>query len=143
MTIKELRMKTGMTQKAFAEYFNIPVRTIQDWESERRTPPEYVVELIEYKIKKEDLMMKLVELNEGNRREIVSGSLEEIVTYLKKNPDIYEWINERELETEALMGKDRYEPSLVSLNLDNIETLRDLENEIEKLDLGWWTLVIE
>lgn len=87
--------------------------------------------------------MKLVELNEGNRREIVSGSLEEIVTYLKKNPDIYEWINERELETEALMGKDRYEPNLVSLDLNSIETLKDLESELEKLDLGWWTLVIE
>ena len=58
MNIKELRETTGMTQKEFAEYFNIPVRTIQDWEGERRTPPQYVVELIEYKLEKENNKMK-------------------------------------------------------------------------------------
>ena len=52
MNIKELRETTGMTQKDFGEYLNIPIRTIQNWESEHRTPPEYVVELIEYKIKR-------------------------------------------------------------------------------------------
>lgn len=55
MDIKELRASTRMTQKAFAEYFNIPVRTLQDWEGEKRTPPEYVTELIKYKIEKEEL----------------------------------------------------------------------------------------
>ena len=44
-----------MTQKDFAEYFNIPVRTLQDWEHGKRIPPPYVVELIEYKVKKEGL----------------------------------------------------------------------------------------
>lgn len=54
MTIKELRQATKMTQKAFAEYLNIPKRTIEEWEAERRTPPQYVTELIEYKLKKEN-----------------------------------------------------------------------------------------
>jgi transcriptional regulator with XRE-family HTH domain len=58
MDIKELRASTGMTQKTFSEYFNIPVRTIQDWERKRRTPPDYVTELIKYKIYKEELVMK-------------------------------------------------------------------------------------
>jgi transcriptional regulator with XRE-family HTH domain len=58
MDIKELRAPTGMTQKTFSEYFNIPVRTIQDWERKRRTPPDYVTELIKYKIYKEELVMK-------------------------------------------------------------------------------------
>jgi putative transcriptional regulator len=58
MDIKELRASTGMTQKTFSEYFNIPVRTIQDWEGKRRTPPDYVTELIKYKIYKEELVMK-------------------------------------------------------------------------------------
>lgn len=53
MTIKELRTACGMTQKAFAEYLKIPKRTIEDWENERRTPPEYIVELIEYKLRHE------------------------------------------------------------------------------------------
>lgn len=50
MTIKDMRAKSGMTQKAFSDYLNIPKRTIEDWENGRRKPPDYVVELIEYKL---------------------------------------------------------------------------------------------
>ena len=51
MGIKSLRTSSGMTQAAFAELLGIPIRTIEDWESGRRKPPEYVVRLIEYRIK--------------------------------------------------------------------------------------------
>ena len=44
-----------MTQAQFSKYLNIPIRTIQEWEQGRRTPPVYVVELIKYKIEKEKL----------------------------------------------------------------------------------------
>ena len=54
MKIKELRKKAGMTQKAFAEYFNIPHRTIQNWEGGQNQCPEYLSDLIEYKLKKEN-----------------------------------------------------------------------------------------
>lgn len=53
MTVKELRIACGMTQQAFADYFEIPKRTLEDWEAGRRKPPEYLVKLIEYKLKKE------------------------------------------------------------------------------------------
>ena len=53
MNIKDLRSLSGMTQKMFSEYFNIPKRTIEDWEQQKRTPPPYVLNLIEYKLKKE------------------------------------------------------------------------------------------
>lgn len=46
LTIKELRAQTGMSQRAFAERFGIPVRTLQEWEQERREPPNYVVRMI-------------------------------------------------------------------------------------------------
>mgnify|MGYP001042590862 FL=1 len=58
MTIRKLRAKTSMTQKEFGLFLNIPIRTIQDWEQERRTPPQYLLELIEYKIEKEKIIMK-------------------------------------------------------------------------------------
>ena len=45
-----MRTASGMSQVAFGELLNIPVRTIQEWEAERRTPPDYVVELIRYKL---------------------------------------------------------------------------------------------
>lgn len=47
MKIKEIRLSIGLTQKQFAEYFEVPQRTIQDWEQERRIPPEYIPKLIE------------------------------------------------------------------------------------------------
>lgn len=52
-TIKELRTATGLSQQKFGDLLGIPRRTIQDWERGQRTPPPYVVELIEYKLKGE------------------------------------------------------------------------------------------
>lgn len=57
MTIKELRTLTGLSQKAFSDKYEIPKRTIEDWEAERRTPPEYVIKLLE-RVVKEDLCKK-------------------------------------------------------------------------------------
>lgn len=36
----------GIGQTALAKRFNIPLRTVQDWYSGRRVPPEYVVGMI-------------------------------------------------------------------------------------------------
>ncbi len=47
MTVKELRAKTGLSQSRFAAHFELPVRTLQDWEQERREPPDYVVAMME------------------------------------------------------------------------------------------------
>lgn len=51
----ELRNSTGMTRKEFCEYFEIPYRTLQDWELGNRQMPEYLLRLMAYKIKMEDL----------------------------------------------------------------------------------------
>lgn len=53
MEFKELRQKSGMTQKAFSEYFEIPKRTIESWDGEQRKCPEYLLKLMEYKLIKE------------------------------------------------------------------------------------------
>ena len=55
-TIKELREGTGMTRKEFSEHTGIPVRTLEDWEAARRTPPEYIPRLVEYQLKYEELL---------------------------------------------------------------------------------------
>ena len=67
MNIKELRASTGMTQSEFGKYFNIPMRTIQNWEGGKRNCPKYLVELIEYKLEKEILTMKEVTNLSGTR----------------------------------------------------------------------------
>lgn len=44
--IKALRASTGLSQKAFGEKFDIPKRTIENWEGGQTDPPGYVVKLI-------------------------------------------------------------------------------------------------
>ena len=44
--IKELRNDMGLSQSKFAEYFEIPVKSIQNWEIEKSHPPAYVPGLI-------------------------------------------------------------------------------------------------
>ena len=46
MTIKEICTRYGLGQTALAKRFNIPLRTVQEWHGERRTPPEYVVSMM-------------------------------------------------------------------------------------------------
>ena len=51
--IKYLRMMTGMKREDFANYLHIPLNTVRDWEQGKRKMPEYVYELIEYKVSRE------------------------------------------------------------------------------------------
>ncbi len=53
MTFKELRETSGMTRPEFAKYFDIPYRTVQSWELGERKCPDYVLKLIEYRLKRE------------------------------------------------------------------------------------------
>ena len=54
--IKELRESTNMNRKEFSEHTGIPVRTLDDWEAGRRTPPEYIPRLLSYQLKYEELI---------------------------------------------------------------------------------------
>ena len=54
--IKQLRERTGMNRKDFSEYTKIPVRTLEDWEAGRRTPPEYIPRLLEYQLKYDEIV---------------------------------------------------------------------------------------
>lgn len=54
MNIKELRLQTKMSQSQFSEYFNIPASTLKKWEQGQRKCPEYLFELIKYKLKIEN-----------------------------------------------------------------------------------------
>lgn len=56
MTIKQLREAAHMTQKAFAEYFGIPKRTLENWEGGQRECPAYLLDLMEYKLENEGMI---------------------------------------------------------------------------------------
>ena len=51
--IKDLREQYGLSRTQFCALLNIPYRTVQDWEAGKRKMPDYVCELIEYKLNKE------------------------------------------------------------------------------------------
>lgn len=53
--IKELRESTGMNRREFCDYFEIPYRTVTEWERDNRHAPEYVLRLLEYYIRMEHL----------------------------------------------------------------------------------------
>ena len=56
--IKALRESTGMNRKEFCAYFDIPYRTVTDWEHDTRHAPDYVLRLLEYYIRMEGLIKK-------------------------------------------------------------------------------------
>lgn len=55
MEIREMRTRLGDTQSEFAARYNIPFRTIQNWETGVRKPSEYILNLLEKQVK-EDLI---------------------------------------------------------------------------------------
>ena len=58
MTIKELRLAAGMSRQEFADYFGMSRRTTEKWENGERNCPEYLRSLMEYKLKKECLIVE-------------------------------------------------------------------------------------
>ena len=44
--MKQIRSKTGLSQKRFGKKYGIPERTIQDWETGKRKPTEYVMKML-------------------------------------------------------------------------------------------------
>ena len=58
MEIKELRESTGMNRKEFCEYFGIPYRTVTEWERGTRKMPDYVLRLLAYRVKMDNLIVK-------------------------------------------------------------------------------------
>ena len=62
MDIREMRNKLGDTQTEFAKRYNIPFRTIQNWETGLRNPPEYIISLLEDRIREDLVNRKTVSL---------------------------------------------------------------------------------
>ena len=48
--IKDARNRLGLSQAKFAEKFEIPLRTLEDWESGKSKPSKYVMNLLLEKV---------------------------------------------------------------------------------------------
>lgn len=64
MDLRELRAHLGLTQQGFAERYDIPFRTVQNWETGLRRPPEYMMRLLEYRIRHDLINCKTAALPE-------------------------------------------------------------------------------
>ena len=62
--MKELRESTGLNRKEFCERFEIPYRTMTEWELGHRNAPPYVLRLLSYYIE----MQKGLAENETNEK---------------------------------------------------------------------------
>ncbi len=51
---KFIRSLSGLSRRKFCDYYHIPYRTYEDWETDKRNPPEYVLELLE-RVVREDI----------------------------------------------------------------------------------------
>ena len=56
MTITEIKAATGMTQQQLADHLGIPKRTIENWCTGVNACPDYVLSLIEYRLRNEGLL---------------------------------------------------------------------------------------
>lgn len=61
MTIKEARHLSGLSQIEMAKVLEIPRRTIEEWEANRRKPPIYVEKLVVEKL------LKIAEKNNATK----------------------------------------------------------------------------
>jgi len=75
-------------------------------------------------------MLRITELREGGEIGLnFEGTLEEVVEWLKENYDkLFDWIDD---------------PNLKLPDLENIETVRELKAELDKVDHDWWSIKVE
>lgn len=63
--VKALREEMHLNRREFCDYFSIPYRTVQDWEAGKRVMPEYVLRLMEYKIRVDQMLQEKDEAESG------------------------------------------------------------------------------
>ena len=55
MTVREIRELLGVSRAEFSRRYNIPIRTLENWESGTREAPEWTMEILE-RVVREDAM---------------------------------------------------------------------------------------
>ena len=56
MKINEIRAITKMTQRQFAEHFEIPIGTLRNWEQGIANPPDYIFQMIYTSIRRDKMI---------------------------------------------------------------------------------------
>ena len=53
MTAKEIRELTGLPRVRFCDKYNIPLRTMENWEASVNKAPQYVLDLLERAVRED------------------------------------------------------------------------------------------
>lgn len=64
--IKELRDRTKLSQRGFAEKYGIPVSTLRKWEQGETTPAPYVISMLARQIKGSNENLQKIECKDGS-----------------------------------------------------------------------------
>lgn len=56
--LKNMREELGMNRTEFSHYVGIPLRTLEEWEAGRRLMPDYVLRLIAYYTKMQQVLTR-------------------------------------------------------------------------------------
>ena len=54
----ELRKSTGMNRREFCDYFGIPYRTMTDWEAGLRHMPDYLLNLMIFRVENDKTLKR-------------------------------------------------------------------------------------
>jgi len=80
---EEIRSILGISRAAFSRKYNIPIRTLEDWDAGKKNPPEYVMDLLE-RVVNEDKNKEGEDMNEltMDRIRITKEELDKITNIL-------------------------------------------------------------
>lgn len=136
MTFKELRESSGLNMLQFSKYFEIPYRTVQDWEYGKSRCPKYLLNLMQYKLQKEsrNSIMTVAEVKEMFKGEYVDIEFYEPRSWGKHAPHRFHTDNcvsvdsasdIRDVHLWELMSEEDYDNSI-------------LANSSERADFDMW-----
>jgi transcriptional regulator with XRE-family HTH domain len=101
MNFKDIRRESGMNLTQFSKYFGIPYRTIQNWERGERQCPEYLLDLMKYKLdmegKKEQVLQVYINMLD-NFKESEESNIYEHSTRIAKDLNELKFDCEKRIE---------------------------------------------
>lgn len=96
MTIKEIRALTGLSQVKFCEKYHIPLNTLARWEQGKREPPDYLVELLEFKVMEDYKVEKSIPMEMVDEMSSLKNALKSVSA--KKAEDMLRNLTSEEKE---------------------------------------------
>lgn len=124
MTIAEMRERLNVSRAEFSRRYNIPIRTLENWESEKSKCPDYVRQLLERAV---------LEDCEVNRRRVKKGGINMATEAQKRAIRKYENSNYRLNIVFPKGTKERIEK--LGLGKSNSAFIRDVVlSELDRLE---------